>query len=83
MTAAELMQLLETMPPDARVWHVWDGEARTEVEHVWLARDGTVVTADNNQVLYSTESRSEDAPTSDQEPYWCTPEGKNGKEVTK
>lgn len=75
MTAKELIALLATMPPDARVWHLWDGGLRTEIEHVWLARSGAVATADNNEVCYDDKDRPSDAPTSKNAPYWGTPEG--------
>lgn len=73
MKAAKLIDALRTMPPDAEVFHLWDGEARTVIEHVWLARDGNVLTADNSMVCYSTETRPVDAPTSDENRYWQTP----------
>lgn len=77
MTAKELITLLAKMPPDARVWHLWDGRLRTEIEHVWLTRSGVVATADNNAVCYDTEDRPVDAPTSEQDLYWNTPDQPN------
>lgn len=71
MTVAELIAQLQQLPQDAKVWHLWDGELRTEVNYVWLARDGSVGTADFDQVLYSKESRPADAPDI---PYWRTPD---------
>jgi hypothetical protein len=70
----DLIAALSEMPPTAEVWHLWDGEARTQIEHVWLARSGAVVTADNREVAYSTEDRPESAPTEEQDQYWKTPE---------
>lgn len=74
MTAKELMALLATMPPDARVWHLWDGALRTEIQHVWLARSGVVATADDNHVCYDTDDRPAGTPDSKQDPYWSTPD---------
>jgi hypothetical protein len=74
MTAKDLIALLAKMPPDARVFHLWDGGLRTEIEHVWLARSGVVATADDGEVCYDTEDRPMDAPTSEQDRYWKTPE---------
>jgi hypothetical protein len=73
VTVKQLIERLREMPEDAPVLHVWDGVARTEVEHVWLAASGEVVTADNNQVVYDTRDRPADAPTSEQNRYWYTP----------
>ena len=74
MKVGKLIELLQTMPQDAEVLHLWDGEPRTGIEHVWLARDGSVVTADNRMVCYSTESRPADAPTEKEDRYWHTPQ---------
>ena len=74
MKVSELVEVLMTMPGDAEVLHLWDGEARTGIEHVWLARDGNVITADNGMVCYSTETRPASAPTSDEDNYWSSPD---------
>jgi hypothetical protein len=81
MKVYELIKELKGMPKDANVYHLWDGELRTEIQHVWLSRGGDVVTADNEQVCYSTESRPCEAPTSKQSSYWKSPKNrvpKNG-----
>lgn len=74
MTAKELIALLAKMPPDARVFHLWDGGLRTEIEHVWLARSGVVATADNNEECYDTKDRPADAPTAQESPHWSSPD---------
>lgn len=74
MTAKELIALLATMPPDARVFHLWDGALRTEVEHVWLSRSGVVGTSDVGQVCYCAEDWPANAPTEEEIPYWSTPD---------
>lgn len=73
MKVAELIEKLREMPPDANVWHVWDGAARTQIEYVWLSRGGEVITADEDEVVYDTGSRPLDAPTSEEDRYWTTP----------
>lgn len=73
MQVRKLIELLQAMPDDTHVWHLWDGATHTEIEYVWLARDGSVVTADHGQVCYYTESRPVDAPTEEDDPYWETP----------
>lgn len=73
MNASELIGALKAMPADAVVLHLWDGEARTVIEHVWLSRSGDVITADNGMVCYSEETRPSDAPTILEEKYWRTP----------
>lgn len=73
MTVAELIEQLKRMPPDANVWHLWDGALRTEINYVWLARNGVVGTADYQHVCYDTDERPVDAPTEEQDRYWDTP----------
>lgn len=73
MKVSKLIECLQKMPPDAEVWHLWDGELRTEIQHVWLSRDGVVGTADYDQVLYTGDARPSDAPDAKEDPYWSTP----------
>jgi hypothetical protein len=73
MKVKELIVALSSLPPDANVTHLWDGEARTAINHVWLARNGEVVTADDNMVCYSEGSRPCTAPTQAQDRFWRTP----------
>lgn len=79
MKVSRLIELLQTMPPEAEVFHLWDGELRTAINHVWLTRGGDVATADNDEVCYTTESRPVDAPTSEQDPYWHSPKKSRGQ----
>ena len=74
MKASQLIAALQAMPQDAEVLHLWDGEARTGVEFVWLSRDGRVITADYGMVCFSTETRPPDAPTKEEDRYWRTRE---------
>lgn len=74
MKVCELIAILNTMPAEAKVLHLWDGEARTEIQHVWLSKSGKVITADTGMVCYSTPDRPLGAPTSGEEIYWRTPE---------
>lgn len=82
MKVIELIQHLKQMPPNAEVWHLWDGELRTKIEYVWLARGGQVATADHGQVCYSTDSRPEDSPTDKEDRYWHTPEAPEEEDFT-
>jgi hypothetical protein len=72
MNVIELIEALSRMPPRANVKHVWDGVARTEIRHVWLSRDGEVMTADAEEVVYDTGDRPVDAPTMEEDLYWRT-----------
>jgi len=74
MKVSSLIQKLSALPPEAEVGYVWDGEVRSNVEFVWLARDGSVVLADYGHVLYSDLQRPFDAPTTMENRYWRTPE---------
>jgi len=73
MKVKQLIEKLQEMPEDAKVLHLWDGAPRTGIEHVWLSKGGDVITADNDMVCYSTESRPINAPTSSESEYWHTP----------
>ena len=75
MKVKDLIEQLKAMPPEAEVFHLWDGEARTEINCVWLAQSGKVITADFDEVAYSTKTRPTGAPTEDEDPYWKTPKG--------
>ena len=72
MKVSALIEALQALPPEADVWHLWDGSARTEIQLVWLARDGNVITSDYEEVCYSDHTRPVDAPSREQEPYWRT-----------
>ena len=74
MKNAQLIALLQTFPPGATVQVVWDGAARTDPDCVWLSRDGRVILADYDAVVYSEETRPVDAPTEAQDRYWKTAE---------
>ena len=74
MKVQQLIKALKRMPAKADVWHLWDGCARTEIEHVWLARNGKVVTADIDEGCYATEDRPVSAPTEVEDRHWQTPE---------
>lgn len=82
MTVAELIKQLRKMPPAAAVRYVWDGEARTDVELIWLARCGDVILhGDNGEPVYTGEDRPITAPTEKEDPYWGPPgQPDNGKE---
>lgn len=72
MKVSQLIAALSAMPQDAEVLHLWDGEPRTAINHLWISRGGDVVTADDDQVCYSTGARPESAPTEEEDPYWRT-----------
>lgn len=74
MIVSQLIEYLRKMPQDAEVFHIWDGAARTGIEHVFVSKSGNVMTSDNNQVVYADEDRPLDAPSEKEEPYWYTNE---------
>lgn len=73
MKVSELIQQLQKMPQDASVFHLWDGEARTEINVVYQSKEGDVITADFDMACYSTGSRPINAPTSQEMMVWHTP----------
>lgn len=60
--------------PDIDVVHIWDGAARTGIEHVWETLDGNIATADHDMAVYYDGDRPKEGPTVKEQPRWCTPE---------
>lgn len=74
MKVNELISRLQEMDQDAEVLHLWDGELRTSIEHVYMGKTGDCVTADNGMVAYSNRGRPVDAPDEGGDRYWETPD---------
>ena len=72
MTIKELIFNLSRMPPEAKVFHIWDGEPRTEIQLVWLSKRGDVMTSDYDQVVYSNEARPIKIKNNKKNKYWQT-----------
>lgn len=73
MKVKELIEKLTTMNKEAEVFHLWDGELRSKISHVYMGKNGACVTADYGVVAYSDNSRPVDAPPSREERHWRTP----------
>ena len=73
MNVQQLIEKLKQMPPDSKVFMVYDGGARGAIEQVWVARSGGVLLAVNDDVVYSDRDRPFDAPSEYEEKYWSTP----------
>lgn len=80
MTVKELIEALAVMPPNARVFHLWDGSPRTAINVVYEARNGAVITADWGESCYNTKARPKGAPTWSKKRHWATPEAPGGQE---
>ena len=57
MNVRELIEALGSLPQDAKVTYLWDGEPRSTVVHAYLARSGDVVLADDCELVYDQEDR--------------------------
>lgn len=77
MKASDVIKELQKMPPDAEVWHIWDGVARTKIEFVWLCSDGKIATSDYNMSVAHDQDRPDWAPKRNDNYYWYTPEDQN------
>lgn len=75
MKVKELIEELKKCDMNSDVVHLWDGELRTEIEHVYMGKEGRCVTTESDMVAYSDEGRPIDAPSSKDDPYWHTPSG--------
>ena len=74
MKVKELIEKLGKMNQEASVLHLWDGELRTEINHVYMGKSGVCVTADNDKMARSNEGRPVNAPSEEECPYWRTPD---------
>ncbi|MBE7649145.1 hypothetical protein [Tenacibaculum finnmarkense] len=72
MTVKDLIEKLKELPQDARVFHLWDGEPRTAINVVYETKNGAVMTADYEQVCYSSSARPKEAPDSEKNSCWET-----------
>lgn len=70
MQVKDLIKELQKMPPNAEVKHVWDGAARTDIDMVYLAQSGFVITIESDMVVYHDEDRPINAPSSDKEAFY-------------
>jgi hypothetical protein len=70
MKVCELVDLLKELPQEAGVFCLWDGLLRGSVDVAWKARNGRVVLAKSGEVVYSTATRPETAPTSEEFQFW-------------
>ena len=70
MNVCQLIAVLGTMPPDAEVRQMWEGAARSVIDHVWLSREGYVVTAEGGEISYDSGDRPIDAPSVEQDRTW-------------
>lgn len=57
MKVKELINELKKMPQNAKVYHIWDGEPRTEINKVYFSKSGKVMTLDNNEDVYTDKHK--------------------------
>ena len=74
MKVKELIEALKKCDMNADVFHLWDGEARTEINIVYMGKTGNCITSDYGQAAYSNDARPQSAPDSKKDKYWTTPE---------
>lgn len=73
MKVCDLLRILASMPLDHEVMAVYDGAARTEVAHAWIARGGYICLAAKSEFVYHDADRPAYAPTEAENPNWTTP----------
>lgn len=73
MNAKELKYFLQSMPDDANVKYIWDGEARSSVSHVWLSNGGDVILCDVRDGVYDAENLPLGVTKDDGALYWESP----------
>lgn len=62
MNVSEVIAALQKMPADAEVLMLWDGDLRSGIDVVWLARDGEVGVGPWNEPCYSEGYRPAGSP---------------------
>ncbi len=62
MNVKDLIKCLEIMPQNAEARILYDGEPRSDVFVVWLARSGKVILSGNHETIYSDESKPAISP---------------------
>lgn len=76
MTVKELQKILRTMPPNARVFHLWDSEPRTPIDYVYLSKTGHVITSAYGQYCSNPNYH----PVGVFNENWKVPNGEHNKE---
>jgi hypothetical protein len=76
MKAHEIARIL-LAGKDLEVVHVWDGSARTTIEHIWETKGGEIATSDFDMVVYRDRDRPLQGPLVEEVEYWCSPEDPN------
>jgi hypothetical protein len=77
MTVRRLISILEKMPKDADVCHLYDGEKRGSIDLVYVSKSESVITAGYGDHCYSDDARPKNAPTEKEEPFWYLPTQQN------
>lgn len=72
MKVTELIDLLEDLPLYADVHILFDGDERGDVDCVFLAKNGMVMVASENEPIYGDEARPVKAPTESDDPNYRT-----------
>lgn len=70
MTVKKMLQILNKMPQDFEIWHVWDGAARGTVDSVWQTPDNRVIVSHSEEPIYYSEDRPFCAPTVEEDKCW-------------
>lgn len=71
MRVKRLKEILQTMPDDAFIRYIWDGEPRSDVQNVWLSKSGIVMISDDNSTVYQEDSIPINADMTGHR--WCAP----------
>jgi len=70
MKVKDIIKFLNTVDQEKEVWHVWDGEPRSKIEAMWVARNGNIISGPIGEPVYSEESRPDGAPFEEEDRYW-------------
>jgi len=70
MTVRKLILNLLLMPFKAKVRMIWDSDSRSDVDYIWIDRNGVVQLCDDYESHIPDEQRPSWAPTEDENFNW-------------
>lgn len=70
MKVKDVIKFLSTVDQEKEVWHVWDGQPRSKIEAMWVARNGNIISGPLDECVYSEEYRPNSAPFEKEDGHW-------------
>lgn len=75
MNVKELIEQLQKLPSEAKVYMIWDGEPRNPVEIAYLSKSGHAMVVGSTEIVYQ-DKFTPIGTTEDGDRFWSTPDVK-------